>query len=455
MQQHSGLTIIDRRTLLKAAAALGASTAFGGNNAFAQGGELSLWTPGGSPLFCDIQTGLLGKWSGPKGITPAITCGQGQNTEYTQSLMGAVAAGNPPSISMLWESPIALGSQGAFMPIDDMLAKSSVPVATWPGQLLKSCQFRDKTYGLPVTAGVYGMWYNEEMFEAKGMKSDRDSFPKTWDEMRKISKEFTRWEGDRLETAGFMPPRAAESLPVWSALNGGKIFDSAAMKYSIDAPENIAMFEWFVSWLDEEYKGNINLIDRSGNFIDGYPSSSTGLAPAFREGRLAAMESGSWLMGDIWADPVPSFTRWNIAPHPVGPSGTTSVSGIWPNWFVIPVGSKDPQAAFDYLAWLSTEGVVNWFEQIPDVPTNTQVKAIAPKVVVEKRGAEFANDIAAFLQKQVGATTAMWDSPVQGFANDQLGRAIEKIYTKAEAPKVALAAAQTATDAELQRVLAN
>ncbi len=58
-----------------------------------------------------------------------------------------------------------------------------------------------------MTAGVYSMWYNQDMLDAKGIPSDRASFPKTWDEMRRMSKEFTVWDGDRLVSAGFMPNR--------------------------------------------------------------------------------------------------------------------------------------------------------------------------------------------------------------------------------------------------------
>jgi ABC-type glycerol-3-phosphate transport system substrate-binding protein len=120
---------------------------------------------------------------------------------------------------------------------------------------------------------------------------------------------------------------------------------------------------------------------------------------------------------------------------------------------VIPTGSPHAQEAFDYLAYLSTQGVVEWYKRIPDVPTNAQVQAVPPDVVTEKRGAEFAADITAFLQEQAGVATAMWDSPVQPFGQDQLARAIEKIYTKAATPAEALAEAQGASQAELERVL--
>lgn len=446
---------VDRRGFLTGATAL-AALGLTPRGAVAQAaGELTLWTPGGSDLFCQIHTNLVQAFASAAGELTggAVVCGRGQNTEYTQVLIGAISSGSPPDISILWDSPVALGAQGAFMPLDEMMAASRIPAETWPAGLLTSCQFRGQTFGLPVTAGIYTMWYNEEMFEAKGIPTDRESFPKTWDEMRALSKEFTVWNGDRLEAAGFMPPRVVESMAIWSALNGGRLFDAETLRYTLDSPENVEMFEYFLAWLDEEYRGDVNLVDRSGNFIDPYPSVTTGLGPAFREGRLAGLQSGSWLMGDFWAEPEPTFTRWNIAAHPVGPSGTASVSGVWPNWFVIPVGAANPEAAFSYLEHLSTEGVVDWFRQIPDVPTNSQVQALPPDVIVERRGPDFAQDATAFLQAQAAITAPMWDSPVQSFGNDQLARAMEKIYTKTAPVAEALAEAQAASQAELDRVL--
>ncbi len=445
---------LDRRGFLKGTAA--SAAAMIALPAFAQTkGELLLWLPGGSDLFCNIHTGLLTDWAAKNnGLTASETvCGLGQDTAFNQALIGAITGGTPPDMSLLWDAPVSLGTQGAFLALDDMMAKSIISADTWPGGLLASCQFKGQTFGLPVTAGIYSMWYNEELFESKGIKSDRASFPKTWDEMRALSKEFTLWEGDDLKVAGFMPPRIPESLAIWSALNGGKLFDAANSKYTLDSEQNIDMFNYFVDWLNEEYKGDINLVDRAGSFMDGYANPSTGQPSAFREGRIAGIESGSWLQGDIY-DPAPTFTRWNLAQFPYGPGGTASVSGVWPNWFVIPANSLNPQAAFDYLTYLSTEGAAIWFSQIPDIPTNSQVKLVPPATLIEKRGEDFANDATAFYSEQAKIVAPMWDSPVQGFGNDQIRLAIEKIYTKAATPKDALAEAQMASQAELERVMA-
>ena len=66
--------------------------------AFAQAkGELLLWLPGGSDLFCKIHTGLLAGFAAKNdGLTGSKTvCGLGQNTEFSQALIGSITAGDP------------------------------------------------------------------------------------------------------------------------------------------------------------------------------------------------------------------------------------------------------------------------------------------------------------------------------------------------------------------------
>lgn len=446
---------MNRRAFLQSTAAVGGAMALPGAALSQAEGQLLLWLPGGSDLFCQIHTCLLDGFSTSANLGPGTTvCGLGQDSEFTQALIGSITAGSPPDISMLWDSPVSLGAQGAFMPLDDMMKGAKINLATWPKGLLSSCQFKGVTYGLPVTAGVYAMWYNAEMLEAKGIPSDRAAFPKTVVEMRKLSKEFTIWDGGTVKSAGFMPNRIPETMAIWSALNGGMLFDVANLKYMLDSGQNIEMMSFLLEWLDQEYKGDVNLIDRSGNFREGYADGATGVGPAFRDWRQAGLMSGSWLMGDIYADPVPSFTRWNQAPNPIGPSGTAHVSGTWLNRFVIPVGSKNLQAAFDYLTYLSIGVAVQWYQQIPDVPTNAQVAVKPPQSLIDNRGADFAQDLTAFLAEQAAIVTPMWNSPVQSFGNNQMARAMEKIFTHEQPVAAALAEAQTAAQAELDRVLA-
>src|SRR5688500_13331363 len=192
---------------------------------------VTFWTPGGSPTYCEVHTEIAADYTA---VNPDVTvnfqCGTDSDA-FTERLLGSIAAGNPPDATVYWDTPVSLGVRGALLPLDDLMANAEyATVENWPAGVLASCQFGGQTWGLPVAAGTYGIWYNQELFDSKGIPSDPASFPKTWDDLRALSKEFTQWEGDRLMTAGYViptPSGLAPTLPIWSALNGGQLYDAA------------------------------------------------------------------------------------------------------------------------------------------------------------------------------------------------------------------------------------
>jgi hypothetical protein len=287
------------------------------------------------------------------------------------------------------------------------------------------------------------------MFERRGIPAGRDDFPRSWDELRRLSQEFTVWKGDTLEVVGFIPWHTAEDLPIWSALNGSQLYDAAHRKYTIDAEPNIAMMEYAVDWLNQEYKGDFARLIRSGNW-EGYEIE--GRQPAFIAQRQAMFLTYSWNMGlKIFAQ---SAYTWNIARLPVGPGGTKVVAGYWPNWLAIPKSSRHVEQAFAWLDYMSGVGVQAWFRNFPDLPANLQVpRDLLPTVLVDGKGQAFAQDVMHFFRDQLDIATPMWDSPVQDFAMDQLRRALEQIMYKVTTPRHALGEAQKACQGALDKVL--
>ncbi|MEQ7128305.1 extracellular solute-binding protein [Actinopolymorpha sp. B11F2] len=418
--------------------------------------EVLFWLPGGSDIFFTTHKEIASAFSkSNQGVKVRIHRHTGQQA-FMEVLLARIAAGNPPQAMVLWETPMSLAVRGSLTALDEFMAASeNSQENNWPEALLASCQFKGQTYGLPFQADSYALWYNQDWFEEKGIPADRDSFPKTWDELRSLSKEFTRWKGDKLEAAGFIPGflvgDPAEELPMWAASNGGQIFDAENQRYMIDSESNVEMLEFFLSWLDEEYQGNIRKVAESGAW-GAYPGEQ-GQPPAFQNQRLAMMLTGAWVMGDLY-EVEPKFEHWNIASIPVGPSGSEPTSGYWPNWLAIPAGVDNAEGAFAYLDHLSVDGALALYATATGVPTNANVAGgIAPSRVVEKRGEDFATEATDFFRRQLDIATPMWDSPVQSFATDQLRRALEQVANKAARPRAALAEAQRVCQAELESVL--
>src|SRR5579885_1844186 len=278
---------------------------------------ITFWTPGGSARWCgslDTNARQFEKLH-PHIRISKIQCGTGQQ-DFLTVLLARIAAGNPPDATIYWDTPVTLGVRGAVMQLDPLMAVSQYSQAKyWPPSALASCQFRGKTWGLPLTGSSYAIWFNQDLFAKKGIPTSREKFPKTWDELRKLSKEFTYWKGDTLVSAGFLPmnpPELPATIFVWSALNGGTIYDADHQKYTIDSDQNVAMMQYMLDWLNEEYKGNRTAVDTSANWT-GY-ADAKGRAPAFQAGKLAMLEQGFWFVGDVLSAGV-TFKHYEVAQY--------------------------------------------------------------------------------------------------------------------------------------------
>jgi multiple sugar transport system substrate-binding protein len=422
---------------------------------------LTFWTPGGSDQYCAGFTTIAENYMKEN---PNITMNPTQcnptGENYTEVLLANIAAGSPPDATIVWQSPVSYAVRGALEPLDDAMATSkNSSVENWPEGVLASCQWKGITYGLPTAAAPYGMYFNAEMFEAAGLSSDPNDFPKTWDEMRRLSKEFTKWDGDLLVTAGAFPwgppgdfySQAVEFV-IWSHTNGGGTFDAKNLKYTINSEQNIEMMRYAVEWFDEEYNGDLIKVNTSANW-NTYPDGE-GRPPAWGEGIYAMQNNGYWIATDMYAAEM-KFERWNVAPYPVGPSGTKTASGYWPNWLVIPKGVPHIKESFDYLDYMVVDGMKVWFSIVPDLPANKKFPVdFVPQNFIDKMGLEFATEVNTFFHKQLNDyAVPMWNSPVEDFYLDQLSVAIEQILNKAATPEDALGEAQRACQDELDKVL--
>ena len=420
--------------------------------------SLDFWLPGGSDPFCQgFRTVADAFAASGSGVTvEEVLCGVADDEDFNERLLANLAAGTPPDAVVIWSPPVVMASLGALEPLDDLMAASkNSKVENWPEGVLASCRWDGQIYGLPATASSYAIFYNEELLESKGIPSGRDDFPKTWDELKALSAEFVRWDGDTLVSAGMIPPYDAVEAAIWSATNGGVLYDAESRQVRLNSDENIEMLDFGLQWLNEQYKGDWVAMDASGNYLGGGYVDELGRPPAFQSGNHLAMVGGFWVAADMYGVELAGWERWNVAGFPVGPSGTSTASGFWPNWCAIPRGASNPEASFEWLDYLVVEGMSTWFSQVPDIPTNRLAPDdLFPQSVADQRGDEFATDITRFFTAQLDVAAPMWTCPVQDFMHDQLYTAISAVMLKDATPKEAMDAAQEATQAELDSLLA-
>jgi ABC-type glycerol-3-phosphate transport system substrate-binding protein len=418
--------------------------------------KVTFWATGGAQPYCAVLDVLAREFSKTRPDIEVQTECVSDPVNVQTALLARIAAGNPPDGFNDFDTPIALAARGALEPIDDLMAqaryarKENIPAAA-----LSSCQYGGQMWGLPVRIGPMAFFYNVDWFARKGIPTARDKFPKTWDELRKLSKEFTHWQGDTLQTAGYIPmldDNWRASYFVWSALNGGTLYDAAHRRYTIDAEPNVAMMEYMLAWLNEEYRGDMTAVARSGGW-GSYPDAN-GRPPDFQGGRLATYVSGSYFLGEMYlSGAMPTFRHFNVASFPLGPGGTKVVSGIFEGWLVIPRGASHRREIFAFFDYMCVPGQRVLFNSTPMIPAiTTAPRNLLPGPTVQYQGLVFAQDVMKFFYHQLDISIPMWNSPVQTFAGIELNKAITRIMYKVAKPKDALAEAQRACQSQLASV---
>jgi len=363
---------------------------------------------------------------------------------FNEVLLARIASGDPPDLVLHWSSPIAIAARGACMELDDLMAAHPVANkdAFYAGPL-STCNWLGKQWGLTVNASECCTYADTDMMEERGISTKREDFPTTWDGLKELSAKFVKWDGDTMKLAGATPWFANWAWPSLVECNGAKFYDGTTNKYSINDERIAEMLEYWLNWIDEQYKGDYDLLKQQSADWGTYPES------AFALNLQALPTDGLWSLTHI-----PYEKHYEIYKMPVGPSGTESRTSVWPNFMFIPVGSKHVQEAFEVIAYYCTEGMIAWFDRWSDFPAWKDFpKEHAPAELIARVGKEKALELTAFGLDYIGAAVEQWNSPVDDFAIDQINRAFDQVLHKATEPMEALEEAHKLSQAKLDEVM--
>jgi multiple sugar transport system substrate-binding protein len=415
---------------------------------------IEYWTPWGTSNEAEIQAMAAVFEEHHPEIKSNLVIGGPGGGDFNELLLARIAAGNPPDMTTIWTSPPSFGVRGALLALDEEMATAEYAThdAFFTGSL-QTCQFKNKTYALPHSSQAAAVVYDKTWLEEKGLLSDPEKFPKTWDEIRALSGELVEWDGDTLKVGGFIPFVPSESTvawlyDVWSGLNGGQLYDFDNVAYTIDHESNIELLEYWLSWLDEQYKGDIDLVAKQNEW------SSAGAESAFALKQTPLTVAGQWdLSYEQFRD-----IDWEleVARLPVGPHGTKSITGSWPNWMCVPTNAKYPKEGFLMAEAFSTYAVSKWYERVFDLPSWKDFPFdVLSRDLVANFGEEKARKLNEFWFGYREDAIVQWASPIFDFASDHINRVFDEVMHKVKSPAEGLAEAQQIVQPKLEETLAS
>jgi raffinose/stachyose/melibiose transport system substrate-binding protein len=212
-------------------------------------------------------------------------------------------------------------------------------------------KFNDKYYGVPITWGAVGFWYNKALFEKAGIKE----LPKTWDELLDAVK--------KLKTAGITPIALGEK-DKWPGhfwwvylavrLGGQKAFDAAYNRTG--------------SFTDEPFVKAGQMLKELVD-MEPFPEGFLSLTYPQQGAIMGNGEAGMELMGQ-WSPGVQAGNATNGKgipdklgwfPFPMVEGGAGDPSDTMGGGDGIALGKNAPDEAVDFVKYLTTTEVQKGF----------------------------------------------------------------------------------------------
>ena len=360
--------------------------------------------------------------------------------ELNVKLLTAIPAGEPPDFTIIGRgTTIEFAVRGGVLPLDDQIASSErVNLDDWFDVAVVEVVWDGTTYALPFESGTYAAWLNTDAAAEAGM--DPSNPPVTWSEVDQWAEALTIGDAaSGYERIGFFPWVSRVDILGWLA--GGSWYDEENRQITAVTDENVAAFEWIQQYA-EKYDGEV--IER---FRQGLGGGDTADDP-FLQNRFGVTFKGSWSMSakEEYA-PDLNYTVWPL-PYRDGASNSTINQG---SACVLPLGSPNPEAAFEFCTFMAIDGIAQWVPFAADMVSRKDQTDIFPQALPDNE-ANRANwkvyndalDYGRYEPKM----------PVRTFWGQSLNNARDNVVRGLQTPVEALTEAQELTQKELDDALA-
>lgn len=361
--------------------------------------------------------------------------------KINDKVLTSVAAGNPPDVARGWSANIAWASQGALESLDEFIKDDPEwnPEDFWP-QAIEQSTYEGKIYAVSPSVITNVMFYNKDRFREVGL--DPEDPPNTIEELEEMNEKLTvAGDNGEIEKIGIVPTISA--IDNWIYAFGGKLYDHENKKITANHPKNIEAFKWLKSFIDNYGVENIQAwiaSNQSGQFGRWNPQGP------YYTGELGMWVIGQWNYNDIMEYGKDMDFGMTYIPSPDGWPNTSS--RLNSNFYYMPKGAKHPEAAWEFLKFLSGEYFMRHF-----VATD----AVTPARKGICYDEEFVSNnpwIVPVRDKLMPNSRAIPNSlPIINEYHGQLNAALDMVVFGEKTAEEALNALQAEMEKELKRAL--
>ncbi len=320
-------------------------------------------------------------------------------SDYWAKIKTMIGSGTEPDFYYMdiFQFPF-FAEEGVLQPLDEYMAEAGVSRDEFLDTLINAFTWNGKTYGIPKDFNTLALFYNKDLFDQAGLEYPTNDW--TWEDLKAAAQTIKEKTG----VAGFSVPADPGRFPIFVFQNGGKIMTDDFSDTLLDSPEVIEAAEFYTGARAEGWA----IIPQDVGV--GWQGE------AFGKGDVAMVLEGGWMVPYLSAQ-FPDRNYGAVHP-PAGPKGEGNL--VFTVAYSISVNSKNPQAAFDAIACITSE--------------ENQLKVLESGFALPSRKA--LQDADYLKENEVArtiftgaefATPFMWG--LQGEAvNNAMAQALERVY---------------------------
>jgi multiple sugar transport system substrate-binding protein len=263
-----------------------------------------------------------------------------------------VSAGNPPDIYFDCSSGDVgqWAANGYILNLDSYIQSTHFDLSKLNRGAHQIGTFQGHIYALPFLEDTFMILYNKTLFKAAGL--DPNKPPTTAEALAADADKLTKKDSNgNITQLGFSPTFNAGAfigtwLPVFATTFGGSLTDSTGKKITANCTACIAALNWETGFFTRQ----------GASAVDKFLSSG-GTADLFDSGRIAMAINGEWQPFFIATDAPKGFS-YGVAPlpHPANRPDLANYGMVGGNPGTIMKGSKNPDAAWQFLSYVEGLG---------------------------------------------------------------------------------------------------
>ncbi|WP_342479371.1 ABC transporter substrate-binding protein [Paenibacillus sp. FSL F4-0097] len=253
-----------------------------------------------------------------------------QQDMITKFLTSATNGGTPDVLFWdRWRTSL-YAPKNVLHPVDEYLTRDGISEDDFYSESLRELSYDDKLYWLPLTVDARALFYNKKLLAEAGLQP-----PTTWDELEAAATKLTKWNGNKLETAGFSMGDLGLFNMYLQQAGGTMLTEDGKTNFNNEQGKQVLEFWDRLMNKDKVYKVGFELGLGEGQ-------------DAFVTGKVAMLYSGPWMLSTY--NKYGKDLDYGIVPPPAGPNGDKgSVMGGF--GLVIPEGSKHKEEAWEFIKW--------------------------------------------------------------------------------------------------------